>query len=169
MGRLFESVYDLQGESAERIRRRAYGVIEVVAGELFRIRLKPWPKLISVAEVNWMGQRTHLHSRPSDQCLLYYNQPRFHRNFLAVKYVVSNLGTTLATFRKTMRVMDEVARIKKADALVCEASNRRISDRLFRRWGWERHLEGSSRRHYIKRFYGVYPPNQVAIATRQSR
>ena len=79
-------------------------------------------------------------------------------NYLALKYVVSHRETTLASFRGALRVLDEIARLKGVDALVCEASNPRISARLLRRWGWERHLPRSRRRHYIKRFYGQFPP-----------
>jgi hypothetical protein len=55
--------------------------------------------------------------------------------------------------------LDEIARIKGIDALVCEAWNLRLSDRLLRRCGWERHVLHSRRRHFIKRFYGRYPAN----------
>jgi hypothetical protein len=50
--------------------------------------------------------------------------------------------------------------IKRSDALLCDVLNERISDRLLQRWGWERHVLDSPRRHHIKRFYGEYPPAQ---------
>ena len=53
-------------------------------------------------------------------------------------------------------VLDEIAKLKRTDAIVCEVSNWRISDRLLTRWGWESHLGESRRRHFIKRFYGDY-------------
>ena len=56
-----------------------------------------------------------------------------------------------------MRVLDEIARIKRTDAVVSEAFNWRISGRLAERWGWERHKPSRWRRHFIKRFYGSYP------------
>jgi hypothetical protein len=89
---------------------------------------------------------------------LYYNQPRRFPNFLALRYIVSTPRTSFRTSRRALATLDEIARIKRTDAIVCEAWNRRISDRLLHREGWERHLHHSRRRHYIKRFYGSYPP-----------
>ena len=166
MFHLFEKITDLSTE-ADVIRRRRYGVIEIVDGQLQSVTLRPWPKLISVAEIGWLGAATH-QNRVGDRCLLYYNQPLSSPNFLALKYVVSNLGTSYRSFRQSLIVLDRIAQIKKTDALVCEASNKRISDRFLKRMGWERHLESSRRRHYIKRFYGVYP-DQPDVNARPSR
>jgi hypothetical protein len=152
-------VHDLY-EDPQRIRKQRYGVIEVIDGELCCIRFRLWPKLISHAEIGWFGAATH-QRRSADRCLLYYNQPLSHSNYLALKYVVSNHGTRYRTFRKTLTVLDQIAQIKRSDALLCEASNQRISDRYLQRMGWERHLVQSRRRHYIKRFYGVYPQSAV--------
>jgi len=55
-------------------------------------------------------------------------------------------------------VLDEIARIKRSDALLTDASNLRISDRLLARWGWVPHTSSRWHRHHIKRFYGNYPP-----------
>ena len=84
--------------------------------------------------------------------------PRSAPNFLALKYVLSSRDTTLATFRLSLTVLDQIAAIKRSDAIVADVTNLRISDRLLRRWGWEPHLTGDWRRHWIKRFYGSYPP-----------
>jgi hypothetical protein len=78
------------------------------------------------------------------------------RNFLALKYLVSSMGTSFRTVRATLHVLDRIAEIKRTDAIVTEVTNFRISERALRRLGWERHLYGSKRRHYIKRFYGDY-------------
>ena len=45
-----ETVHDLQAGAAV-LRRRRYGVIEVAGGRLERIRLRPFPKLISLPGV----------------------------------------------------------------------------------------------------------------------
>ena len=155
MPSLFESIVELEPHQ-ETIRRRAYGVIEVVRGEFRRIAFRPWPKVISLAEIQWLGRRTHQRLR-ADACRLYFNQPATSRNYLALKYVVSSFGTSYRTILVAQRVLDEVARIKGSDAIVCEVTNDRIADRMMRRWGWEPHLASSGRRHYIKRFDGVYP------------
>ena len=55
MPSLFESIVELEPHQ-ETIRRRAYGVIEVVRGEFRRIAFRPWPKVISLAEIQWLGR-----------------------------------------------------------------------------------------------------------------
>ena len=54
-------------------------------------------------------------------------------------------------------VLDEVAWLKRTDALLCDVWNERISPRLLARWGWEPHKPQPWHRNYIKRFYGTYP------------
>ncbi len=155
---LWETVTDLQRGAATLVRGR-YGVIEVVDGRFQAVHLRLWPKWISVGAVVW--QTWFGRGGRRDRCLVYYDQPLRFPNFLAIKYAVSSLGTTYPTLRTAAMVLDEIARVKQIDALVCEAWNRRISDRLLARWGWERHVLGSSRRHYIKRFYGEYPEHST--------
>jgi hypothetical protein len=66
-----------------------------------------------------------------------------------------------------MSVLDEIARIKRSDAIMAHVTTSSVSDRLMRRWGWEPHLESTGQRHFIKRFYGVYPQtNAVSAAQR---
>lgn len=154
--RLFDQESDLS-DPFGKIFNRSYGIIVVEAGEFSAIKFKPWPKIISTWEVGLSGQRVHQSGRCLDRCLLYYNQPLFHRRYLALKYVVSRRGTSFRSFRLATQILDEVARIKRSDAIVCEVTNPSISNRLMKRWGWERHLTDQSARHFIKRFYGEYP------------
>jgi len=156
----FETVTDLT-QRAEVLRRRRFGVIEMADGRLSAVHLRPWPKWVSYPEVWWWGGRLH-RRMPGDRCWLYYNQPWRCSNFLAAPYVVSGRDTTLATCHGAMVVLDEIARIKRSDAILCEVTNARISDRLLRRWGWESHVPNSPRRHFIKRFYGEYPAKPQA-------
>ncbi|MCA9204898.1 MAG: hypothetical protein KDA59_17710 [Planctomycetales bacterium] len=154
------TVTDLSTDEA-RVRAMRHGVIEVIAERFVGVHARPWPKLASLWEVGWLGkqsQRRATHNR----CLLYFSQPRRMANFLTLKYIVSSPGTSLATFRGTLLVLDEIARIKRTDAIVCEVSHGRISDRLLERWGWQAHCPDSRRRHFIKRFYGEYPPRDPA-------
>ena len=155
MSQLFETIYDLQS-GQDAIRRRAYGVIEVSEGQLARIVFRPWPKLFSNDDVSWRGQFSS-RGLVRDACRLYFNQPLAHRNFLALKYIVSHFGTKFATIRRAMLVLDQIAQIKQTDAIVAHVASSQISDRLMRRWGWEPHLEQTPRRQFIKRFYGEYP------------
>ena len=159
----FETVTDLE-EGAEVLRRRAYGVIEAAEGRFCRVLLRPFPKIVSLPEVLLVGSWHHRHYR-RDRCLLYYNQPRRFPNFLVVKYVLSGRGARYATFRRVLDVLDQIARLKRTDALLCELTSWRISRRMMLRWGWEPHCPSRWRRHYIKRFYGEYPPQARGIAT----
>lgn len=158
--RLFDRESDLTDPSG-KIFCRAYGIIVVEQGEFSEIRFRPWPKVISTWEIGTKGQKVHEQGSTLDRCMLYYNQPFFHKRYLALKYVVSNRGTSFRSFRLATRVLDEVARIKESDAIVCEVTNPSISNRLLKRWGWDRHLEDHPSRNFIKRFYGRYPDSMV--------
>ena len=160
MARMFETIRDFD-QGRQKIIARRYGVIEVAGGSFVSLQLRPWPKLISIPEVIWMGKMANQTQR-RDRCWIYYNQPMGHSRFLTLQYIVSSLGTTLRTFRASLIMLDEVARLKQIDAIVGDLTNNRISDRLLERWGWEHHLPNSRRRNVIKRFYGEYPPGDEA-------
>jgi hypothetical protein len=147
----------------ERLRAGRYGIIEVRAAQLHAIHLRPWPKLISALEVEAISRRQH-EERPGDCCWLYYNQPLRFPNFLALKFILSNRDCSFATFRHTLEMLDEVARVKRTDAILCDAWNLKISDRLFARWGWEPHKPQRWHRNFIKRFYGQYPQRSQPVA-----
>ena len=161
MSNWFESIVDLSADR-ELVARRRYGVVETRQGKFVAIHFRPWPKLISIAEARCFGGWKHQRGQ-KDQCQLYFNQPLAHSNFLTLSYIQSGWATTLSTFRLAAMLLDGVAQIKRSDAIMCEVTNSRISDRLFRRWGWEPHLLESRRRHWIKRFYGDY--SKVAAIT----
>ena len=152
----YETITDLRAGADSLVRRR-YGVIEAAGGRFRRIVLRPFPTLVSGAHTVLLGGWLH-RRREGDRCLLYFNQPRRFRNFLAVKYVVSSRGAGYSTYRRVLEALDEVARIKGIDAILCDLANRRITGPMARRWGWEPHKPSLRHRHYIKRFYGVYPP-----------
>ena len=95
----------------ETIRARRYGVIETIGGRLVAVHLRPWPKLLALPEILPLGPRYHA-AGAADRCLLYYNQPRRLPNFLALKYMVSTLGTSFATFRAALTVLDAIAELK---------------------------------------------------------
>ena len=147
---LFDTVTDLKAQ-ADVIRRRRYGVIEVVEGRLARVRLRPYPKLVSVWESRLLGRFWH-RRLAGDRCWLYYNQPRAFPQFLTLQYVVSSREAAFTTFRTAVRLLDRIAEIKRSDAILCDASNARISDRLLARWGWVSHAPMPWRRNFIKRF-----------------
>ena len=152
---LFETVTDLHAQAAI-VRRRRYGVIEFVDGRFRRILLRPFPKYVTLADSLFWGR--YYHARVTgDRCRLFYNQPLWHSNFLALKYVLSTRDASLASLLGAAAMLDEIAQIKRSDAILTDAANLRISERLLRRLGWERHTKSRWHRNYIKRFYGEYP------------
>jgi hypothetical protein len=152
---LFETVTDLEA-GAEALRARHYGVIEARGGELHRVRLRPFPKLISVPEILFFGEALHRYLA-SDRCLIYYDQPRRFPKYIAVKYLLSHRGTRIATIRRALQVLDEIARMKECDALLCDAANWRLSTAILARSGWEPHCPSRWHRFFIRRFYGQSP------------
>jgi len=162
MSWLFETIRDFSS-GHERIRVRRYGVIETAGGELRAIHLRPLPKLIAAPELFPVGANYHQRGT-ADRCLLYYNEPRRNPNFLALKYIVSTIGTSYRTFRAAILTLDAIAELKGADAIVCDAANVRLSDRLMSRLGWEPHKPQRWHRNFIRRFYGVYPTHRGMAA-----
>lgn len=160
---LRETIHELNGER-DRLSAWRYGVIETVSGELVAVHLKAWPKFVSLPELWPLGLRYHAKGQP-DRCLLYYNQPRRMPNFLALRYVVSTAGTSYRTFRAALLALDAIAEVKRIDAIVCDAANMRLSDRLMARLGWEPHKPQRWHRNFIRRFYGVYPSRVRTAAT----
>ena len=68
-----------------------------------------------------------------------------------------------------MLVLDQIARLKRTDALLCDIAGSRISDRLMSRFGWEPHKPQRWHRNYIKRFYGQYPAPTAACPASTAR
>jgi hypothetical protein len=163
MARFFETVVDLAAQ-ADVLARRRYGLIEVVDGRLVAVYLRPWPKIALADEVLLAGWLRGL--RRGDRCLVYYNQPRRLANFLAVTYAVSNRDCSYATLRRAAQVVDQIAQLKRTDAIVCDVRNRRISDRLLARWGWAPHCPSRWHRNFIKRLYpGDRASEDARVAT----
>ena len=142
-------------ENPKLLRRRRYGVIEVTDGRLRRIVLRPWPKSISILGIWTLGRWRH-QRRSGDSIRIYYNQPLTSPNFLVLKYAESNRNTSMGSLTAALAVLDEIARLKQSDALLCDASNNRITTKLLGRWGWTPHCPSRFHRHFIKRFYGQY-------------
>lgn len=155
---MLETITDL-ADGAETLRRRRYGVIEAADGRLCSVRLRPFPKIVSIFEPLLIGRWRHRHTH-GDRVRLYYNQPRRISNFLVLKYMESTRDASFGTVVRAMAVLDEIARLKGSDALLCDVTNRRISEKLLSRWGWTPHCPARLHRNFIKRFYGSYqsPP-----------
>ena len=110
MSAWFTAVTNLAAQ-ADVLRERRFGVIEIVDERFRQVQLRPFPKIVSLPEMLYLGRWYHSR-RPGNRCLLYYNQPRRFSNFLAVRYAVSARDTTLATICEALRVMDQIARLK---------------------------------------------------------
>ncbi|MDZ4657358.1 MAG: hypothetical protein SH868_07230 [Bythopirellula sp.] len=149
------------------IRDTRYAVIETCGGELQAIHLRRFPKLISWPEI-WPVASGYHAQGATDRCLLYYNQPRSCLNFLALKYVVSSPRTSYATLLAAVGTLDAIGAAKQIDAILCDAANSRLSDRLLVRHGWEKHKPARWHRNFIKRFYGEYPAIRLPLLARPS-
>ena len=130
------------------------GCIVTASGHLQQIRRRWLSYKATRLRVWWDSRR-----RPAlgDCCELYFHQAWGGSGFLVIGYIASGRTCSLATLYCSLLVLDEVARIQGAHALVAEATNSRLSDRLFARWGWQQHCLQLPGRHFIKRFYGDYP------------
>ena len=147
----FDTVTDLANPlRADVVRRRPYGYIETVDGRLGRIVLRPWPKIVTAVGGRTLG-RLRRRFRRGKRCRLYFNQPRSCPNFLALRYVETTGDADYATFRRALAVLDEIARLKGIDALLCDAANPKLSDRFLARLGWEPHAPMFGHRNFIKR------------------
>jgi len=146
---LWDTVTDL-AKGAETLRRRRFGVIEVAQGQFRRIVLRPVPKLISAPEILLFGGWHHARTA-GDRIRLYYNQPWRSPNFLVLAYALSSRHTTYRSLCRALAVLDEIARLKAADALLCDVGNWRVSTEILARWSWEPHCPSRWHRHYIKR------------------
>ncbi|MCE9604058.1 MAG: hypothetical protein K8U03_04060 [Planctomycetia bacterium] len=147
---LYETITDLSS-SAEVVVRRRYGVIETIEGQLLRVTYRPFPKVSTELGTRFFGQLAHRLLR-GNRCRLYFNQPRSCPKFIALQYVETTRDADYATFRRALTTLDEIARLKNADALVCDASNLKLSDRFLARLGWEPHAPMPGHRNFIKRF-----------------
>ncbi|QDT00110.1 hypothetical protein [Adhaeretor mobilis] len=156
MGSPFHTTVENLDSGSDLLRWKRYGVIVARNGTFEAVHLKAWPKLIAWPEIWPVGSRYHV-AGTGDACWLYYNQPRRFSNFLAVKYMVSTRGASLATCQTALRMLDQIAEIKRTDAILCDVTNSRLSDRLLQRFGWEAHRPQRWHRNFIKRFYGSYP------------
>jgi len=155
---LWQTITDWEGDQ-KTLRRRPYGIIETSAGKLVAIHLRPWPKLLAWPEVLPVGPAYHARGQ-ADRCC---------PNFLAVKYVVTTTATPYATFIAAFAALDAIAQLKQTDALLCDAFNGRLSNRLLKRHGWEPHKRQRWHRNFIKRFYGEYPGESPGVASPSRR
>jgi len=144
-------VTDLRTET-ETLRTWKRGRITMCDGALVSIRRRRLTISASIARV-WIQARWKPGNR--DQCILDYRASRLD-GFMVLEFIQSGPSTQLATFRGACQILDEVAKLRRAVAILAHVSTDAITDRLLRRWGWEPHAGNLSGRHWIKRFYDGY-------------
>ena len=128
-------------------------------GQLVQIKRRLWNGSASMAQVWWQAKYGRM---KDDICWLDYHQPSGMPTFLTLDYVRAGELAGYKTFAGAIHVLNEIARIRGAAAIVAHVSNGTISDRFLQRQGWERHLENWSGRHWIRRFYDGYPPSVLS-------
>jgi len=121
---------------------------------------------VSIAQVWW---ESHYGRLDGDVCRLDFHIPRGLPSFITLDYIRSGHGSSYRTFVGACHVLDEIARIRRADAIVAHVTNGQLSDRLLTRLGWQRHMPQWRGRHFIRRFYGQYPPSVVHRYTERAR
>ncbi|NND98776.1 MAG: hypothetical protein HKN47_15760 [Pirellulaceae bacterium] len=139
---------------AAQLRKWRYGRIVMRDGRLVEIQRRLSCGSVSMAQVWWQAK----YGRSDDTiCWLDYHQPFGMPAFLTLDYVRSGSQAGYKTFVGACHVLNEIARIRGAQAIVAHVSNGNISDRFLQRMGYERHMQNWSGRHWIRRFYDGYP------------
>jgi hypothetical protein len=151
------------GHEAKSLAARRAGQIVVQSGALVAVYGRWWPYLGNHLRAAW-DQR--FRQTEEDRCELFYHAAISSPQFLTLSYIHSGERTSVASVYAATLILDEIARLKRTLAIVCNVTNDRISDRALARWGWESHCHGWSGRHFIKRFYGEYPPISNSWRTR---
>lgn len=141
---------------ASMIRRWRCGRIVLRSGRLLEIQRRLTCGSVSVAQVWWEARYGR---NDDDWCWLDYHQPMGMPGFLTLDYVRCGTKAGYKSLSGAAHVLDEIARVRGASAIVAHITNGHITDRLLQRLGWERHLEHWSGRHWIRRFYDGYPPS----------
>ncbi len=146
----------------ELLKQRTCGRIFVERTRLVAIYGRWWPYYGNLLQAAW-DQRFR---RQEDCCELYYHVPWSAPQYLSLSYIRAGQRATPSTVMAACMVLDEIARLKNASAIVAHITNGRISDRVLQRWGWEPHCPTLPGRHFIKRFYGKYPATSAAWQSR---
>jgi hypothetical protein len=134
------------------------GRVIVRDGRLFAIEQHWLRSPVSIVQVWWDSNHRRL---TGNECILDYHVPRGLPSFITLDYVRSGKQTDYPTLVAACHVLNEIARLRRANAIVAHVTNPRISDRLLERFGWQRHLLHWRGRHFIRRFYDGYPELSV--------
>ena len=153
LGRTADLVKD-----ADAIRRWRCGRIVMRDGRLVEVQHRLLCGNVSIAQVWWQAS----YGRSDETiCWLDYHQPFGMPGFLTLDYVRSGKQAGYKTFLGAIKVLEEVARIRGAVAIVAHVTNGNISDRFLGRIGWQQHMQQWKGRHWIRRFYDGYPTSVI--------
>lgn len=118
-------------------------------GAVRQIRRRLLPRRASIAEVWW---RTRVRGGRENTCRVYWHIPWGSPGVLAIDYLHAGRGCHWRDFVAASRCVDQIARERGCLIAVCHVTNDRLSDRVLRRLGYERHCRHLRGRHFIKRY-----------------
>jgi hypothetical protein len=151
-------------ESAYQIKSWHYGEIELREGKLHRIYPRWWPRIGSA----WESMvDSYIRRLPEDHCRVYYAFPLRSPGFMSVLYAYSGPRTSYKTLLRGVTAVEEIARLRNVQAIVCQATNPRLNERLMSRLGYVRHAHSLGSNHYIKRL--ASPPSIPARSEREAQ
>ena len=125
-----------------------YGVVEVHNDHAYQIQRRLLPKMPSIWEA-WLDACWR--RLPDNEVRLYYNVPYRCDGFMVLAYARAGSKTSLASFRTGLSVLEEIAKLKRLQAIVCHATNPRLTERVMNYFGYNRHASHLKGYHYIKR------------------
>ena len=125
-----------------------YGLIVVRNDHEYSIYRKLFPKMPSRLE-GWIDSRWR--RLPDNELQIYYNAPVRCPGFLVLAYVRAGRNTSIASLHTGLSVLDEIAKDMRMQAIVCEATNPRLTSRVMDFFGYDRHAHQLKGQHYIKR------------------
>lgn len=125
-----------------------YGVVAVHNEHEFTIRRRLLPKMPSLWEA-WLDSRWR--RLPENNLFLYYNIPYRCSGFMVLAYAQAGRKTSVTTLRTGLSVLDEIAKLKGLHAIVCHATNPKLTERVMVYFGFKRHALQLKGHHYIKR------------------
>jgi hypothetical protein len=70
---------------------------------------------------------------------------------MVLAYAQAGPRTNLATLRAGLQQLEEIAVVRQLQAIVCQATHRKLTDRVMQYFGYQRHAFSLPGRHYIKR------------------
>jgi hypothetical protein len=141
-------IEQISPETAEAIRRTRYGELSVYGTTKLGIYPRWWPRVATHWDVL---KDSYIKRLAEDECRLYYSFPRSSPGFMAVNYIVSGPKTQYRTLKYGIGLIDQIANLCGANAIVCHTCNARLKETVMKRWGYVKHAQSLGNNHFIKR------------------